>query len=553
MKKSYIFITIIYLFYFNSLKAQTPYLVKDINPSGNASSSPMNFLSFNGMLFFAADNGTEGYELWKSDGTDLGTVMVKDIGQGGYVGQPYYLTDVNGILFFAALDNTNGVELWKSDGTTNGTTLIKDNYPGMMDGINTTSYSKGPVAINNTFYFSGIASDTTGYELFKSDGTDIGTTMIKDINFGAWGSSPHEFTEMNGILYFTADDGTFNGSELWKSDGTETGTMMVKDIDVVDLAGSQISSMIEVNGNLFFAASSSIGDVELWKSDGTDAGTILVKDIKLGDVGSTPVQLTNVNGVIYFVANDSIHGAELWKSDGTDAGTVLVKDIFNGTDSGLDTYAASLTNINGVLLFYANNGTNGIELWKTDGTEIGTVMVKDILPGNENSIPTVWYSNTSVNGIMYFVADDGVHGYEIWKSDGTSNGTVMINEGNLFGDFYAYYLTNVNGKIFFSVLSAGIGEELWAFDVNTNGINEIENDNFLVTIFPNPSNGVFTIKSEKMASKIEITTLLGNKVYSRTINSDNIEIDLSNEAKGIYFYQIENVEGTSKVGKIIVK
>src|SRR5262249_27563073 len=123
--------------------------------------------------------------------------------------------------------------------------------------------------------------------------------------------------------------------------------------------------------------------------------------------------LTNVNGTLFFTASDGSHGQELWKSDGTAAGTVLVKDINPGSNGSNPT---SLTNVNGTLFFTANDGSHGQELWKSDGTAAGTVMVKDINPGSSaygNSSPT---DLTNVNGTLFFSAYDAAHGGELWKS-----------------------------------------------------------------------------------------------------------------------------------------
>ena len=122
---------------------------------------------------------------------------------------------------------------------------------------------------------------------------------------------------------------------------------------------------------------------ELWKSDGTEEGTVLVKDIVAGSGSSLPYNwtATDVNGTAFFTAcssGDQVFGdCELWRSDGTEGGTALVKDIFPGGSSS----PGSLTNVNGMLFFAANDGVGGRELWKSDGTEIGTVLVKDIRPG----------------------------------------------------------------------------------------------------------------------------------------------------------------------------
>ncbi|MBR9970881.1 ELWxxDGT repeat protein [Magnetospirillum sulfuroxidans] len=81
-------------------------------------------------MYFSASGDTGGTELWKSDGTAVGTVMVKDICPGSLGSNPTYLLNINGTLYFAASDGTNGRELWKSDGTAVGTVMVKDIYVG---------------------------------------------------------------------------------------------------------------------------------------------------------------------------------------------------------------------------------------------------------------------------------------------------------------------------------------------------------------------------------------------------------------------------------------
>lgn len=86
-------------------------LVKDIDPGGD-SSSPASLTDVNGALYFTADDGTHGTELWSSDGTVAGTVLVSDINPGSGYSDPSFLTNVNGTLYFAADDGTHGSELW---------------------------------------------------------------------------------------------------------------------------------------------------------------------------------------------------------------------------------------------------------------------------------------------------------------------------------------------------------------------------------------------------------------------------------------------------------
>ena len=111
----------------------------------------------------------------------------------------------------------------------------------------------------------------------------------------------------------------------------------------------------------------------------------LVKDIRPGGYSSSPGSLTALGNTLYFSANDGVNGTELWKSDGTAAGTVLVKDIFPSVSwSSSPRY---LTAVGNTLFFSANDGVNGEELWRSDGTAAGTVLVKDIFPGSSNSSP----------------------------------------------------------------------------------------------------------------------------------------------------------------------
>ncbi len=328
-------------------------IVKDINPG--SSSQPQQLTNVNGTLFFrASDGSTNGVELWKSDGTSAGTVMVKDIkpssspsGPGSYPGS---LTNVNGTLFFQANDGTNGYELWKSDGTSAGTVMVKDIHPG------TTYYGPGFLAnVNGTLFFQ--ANDgTNGYELWKSDGTSAGTVMVKDVNPSA-DSYPQGLIDVNGTLFFRATDGT-NGYELWTSDGSSAGTVMVKDINPT--SDSQPVQLTNVNGTLFFRANDGTNGAELWMSNGSSAGTVMVKDINPTSAGSQLQQLTNVNGLLFFRANDGTNGAELWKSDGSGAGTALVMDINPVAASSSPQY---LTNVNGTLYFSADDGTHGQEPW----------------------------------------------------------------------------------------------------------------------------------------------------------------------------------------------
>jgi len=327
--------------------------------------------------------------------------------------------------------------------------------------------ASGLSSINGFYEFAGKAyflanSSSYGNELWSTDGTLAGATMIKDINPGTAHSSPSNFIKVGSTLYFTAYDGS--GIHLWKTDGTEAGTIKVK-------AGITPSLLTDVNGTLFFVADDGSG-TELWKSDGTDAGTVLIKDINAGYYNSNPTSLTNLNGTLLFAADDGTHGIELWKSDGTEAGTVLVKDI----DTDADSSPSDFLVVGGTLFFSATLDSTGRELWKSDGTEAGTSMVKDINPGDSSSLGTSYF--TKVNSTLFFRADNGSSGSELWKSDGTEAGTTMIKDirSGSSGSSPSSLIA-VNGTLFFSANNGTQGSELWKSDGTEAGTTLVKDVN----------------------------------------------------------------------------
>src|SRR5215468_9863376 len=102
----------------------------------------------------------------------------------------------------------------------------------------------------------------------------------------------------------------------------------------------------------------------------------------------------------------------------------IIQDINPGASNSVSRGPTAV--IGATTYFIADDGVDGMELWKSDGTLAGTVMVKDIMPGN--AITTPPRELTVVAGTLYFDADDGVHGDELWKSDGTPEGTVMVKD-----------------------------------------------------------------------------------------------------------------------------
>jgi ELWxxDGT repeat protein len=433
------------------------HMVCDIDPLPGASSYPGEFTDVNGTIFFSSSTTDFGRELWRTDGTEAGTLLVKDIELGASDSYPGWFTDLNGAMIFVADDNTYGQELWRSDGTEAGTALVTEIFPGLH------YFSLNPrlTSFNGLIYFTA-SNGTNGEELWKTDGTAAGTMMVKDIRPGSASGIDSEYSDsylinVNGTLFFTAADGS-HGVELWKSDGTAEGTVMVKDI-YPGASGSSPVTLTNVNGTLFFSATDGItGHDALWKSDGTNAGTVLVKDMAPG-AGGGPSELTDAGGTLFFAFDGGTTGTELWKSDGTAEGTVLVRDIQPGV---VGSRPEHLTNVNGTLLFSADDGwlNHGRELWKSDGTDAGTLLVRDIKPGTESAIGS-WIDAELINvdRTLYFSANDGA-GIMLWQSDGTLAGTERVPCVGP-GCWLPTSLTNVNGALFFAANDGVHGKELW--------------------------------------------------------------------------------------------
>lgn len=386
---------------------------------------------------------------------------------------------VSKTLLYSSKDST----IWVTDGTLAGTKKLSTAiFYGETAGI-----------LGGKMIFMG-RSDAAGYELFITDGTEAGTTLLKDINPGLPGSYPgDDFVLMSGFIYFTAVRPA-EGRELWRTDGTNSGTTFVKDIRP-GTEGSNTATgyqLFSSGSYLLFAANIPASGIELWKSNGTDAGTVLLKEIHTGHANadsSNPNSFHLLGSTVLFMATDATHGEEIWKTDGTLAGTILLKDINPGIPSstsieffpgfGVPIFQGFHT-FNNRAFFGAYDGVSTGEVWSTDGTPGNTILLKDILTGGGFSLSFINLTNAvNLPAKFIFGVSDGEERSELWQSDGTPNGTTIFKAfSNLSSSppvIFQNFLYDPNtgtisnplfqgNKFFFGATIDAEGDELWISD-----------------------------------------------------------------------------------------
>ena len=624
--------------------------VKDINPGGLNVYYYRDFKNADGTLLFSFSNDENGIELWKSDGTEDGTVMIKDIFPGIYSsddGTGANITYIgNNISLCKATDGKTGLELWGTDLTESGTLLVKD----INQSATASSFPSQliPGADSSKLFFSAV-NPKYGFEMHVTDGTSDNTDLLKDIYPGSGNSSPSYIASTNSATYFFANipDSNATGTsdarflfrlfktnnkgtnasivstpdldnltayveyvttagdlyymtlynyitgnqELWRSDGTTAGTYAVK----TDIDGFYYTNATAVNNSLYFINYDfNTGYFQLWETDGTVAGTHVVQPVSASFINIQ--SLYAFNGKVYFDAVDNATFMQrAWRSDGTDANTKPIgKTVFSFIWIGA---------LNGWLYFAGqdlNKFNTGVELWATNGTN--TVFVKDINPGPLGSYPN---SGILINGVLYFSATDAygsnlyktngtrngtvaltsqsigystdlvnanehlyfINNNVLWQSDGTQNGTNAVNDNSLKNISDIHSLAAVSNKLCFIGFSPKKGEEIFSGDVSNNQpFGQIQstpdmaavNNGRRITVFPNPAKDILNITiASGNYTELSITTASGKTVLTKNIIASNaektIQLNVSNLSAGAYFIKLTSADGSEKTLSKFIK
>ena len=419
------------------------------------------------------------------------------------------------LLFMAASSiNSNFHDLWSTDGTAEGTRMVTtgNNTLGLVDVLD------GFTAWGSQIIFT--ASDgARGYEPWLSDGTPGSARLLKDIKSGSngdpmvGGSEPRYYRIFKGKAYFQAEVGYSH--QLFVSDGTEAGTLMLTPAGTGDY---HIFGFVAFKDQLFFSCQKNYMGGRLWVTDGTVEGTSEFKAIDQGEVSSlTENRWAMVyKNKLYFAASTVAEGMELWVSDGTPEGTRLYKDI-NKTN-GQGSHPHGFTLLNDRLYFIANDGIHGNELWCMD--EDSAMLVKDIGPGGG----ALDYAELFVDNNRMYMAAQPIDGFpELWTSDGTAEGTqkLMAHDGTTVEAPNGFVVWK--GKIVF--IAGKYNPQLWITDGTAQHTRPVFRDE-VIPWAALRSNSELAIFKDDLYFNANYDPSIGCELYKLTVDTSLIPLNI---------------------------
>lgn len=404
-------------------------------------------------LFFLAEAGGAGTEIWTSDGTSAGTEIVRDLCPGPCNASPILYGGLGKVMLWA-VDAEGGRQLWRSDGTRPGTFALTG--PEVTVWTYTAPENALQQFFHGSFYFAGCPGFGLDQDcdLWKTDGSVAGTRIVHH--------SPNVFEWLfvaGDRLFFLKSDSL--GSDLWVTDGTARGTVRLRRF----AGGPNLNphAAVAAGGRLFFLARDG-GSEEVWTSDGTAAGTLRLTSFPSDQAFGASTWLKPEGNRIYFLADDSLHGREIWRSDGTVAGTVRVTDLVN--DSSFTSYRPDvLTEVGGVVVFRASDPRSSSPLWTTRGTP-------------ETTAPFAFCASCGLDpytgliesgGRAFFLLDGG---NRLGVTDGTTPGSRTLN---LCDGCSADSLLPWKGGVLFLLSGSSRSRQIWFSDGTTAGTGPFTN------------------------------------------------------------------------------
>ena len=520
-----------------------------------------NSLETNDYLLFYSGNTPNQYHLYKLDGNIIETIFSHNFSFGFKV--------VNGTIYL----NTN-TGLYTTNGTTSGTTLLSseingkvmgytslnnivcsnfiDNYNAIWSCNTSTgeateilnagsstqdaSIDKLSVIDDELLIFSYYNEASNTYELWKSDGSENGTSMLSEIEY------IQESTTYNGNYVFIINKNS--NYELWKSDGTVAGTQLVKTLTSGGL-NHYSSNFVEINDILYFVITTSdTNDSVLWQSNLTEPGTIAVANSSI--FSNTTELYVHTDNYIYFSGYNATTGAELWKTDGTLANTTMVKNIRSGTNPSSPSNFTSL----GDILIFSAYGSSGREPYRSDGTDAGTYIIDDLFSYDFGDISSNPSELIAFNDNVYFNAKNNENSDRLYKTDGNSVSLVddLIEEGHMVSDFLSI---EYNGYLYFESNPSGTTYSTWLYRTNGTTTEPVGNvqyiEEFAIVadmLFMSTENELYfidennTITTVVLDDDFENLTPSNNRLYLTyndiDVGKELFKIDLCNPSNIVY-------------------
>ncbi len=559
-------------------------LVQDIYINGN--SSPQDLTVVNDRLYFTANDGRNGRGLYFISKANNKPTRLANSGE-----KPSQLSNVNGTLYYSAY-SPNGREPWR---VRNGKAeAFQDINPGPASSnpSSFTAIRRGSGSKQQHFVYFNATDGKRGVELWSLNLNEKNAKAQRatDIFSGPTSSDPREIINSDQNLFFTADDGK-TGRELWTlgpaikgpTGGRGAGSSQIKvrenqdfiyqfttstdDPTAWSTQGGEDADLFKIkskNGKLYFKedpdyenpldvdrdniyqvvvrvqdkdtslSSYQYVNVEVLnvKESGPNDGQIsddpssqedgnnqdvnqeegsnanndpsseteverkLVKNIGSGRTSSDPKGTITFNKNLLFAANNGKKGSELWVSEGTSGTTKLLQDIYPGKNSSSPN---GFTELKQTLYFAAEDESSGVELWQTNGTKKGTKQTADIRPGSASSSPSNFAALTNR---LLFGANDGENGAELWKYNSKKQKASLVKDISSTSGSNPQHLTNYQQEIYFAADDDIYGRELWVSDGSGKGTRMF-----------------FDIAPGGFSSNPENLTLFNNKLFFTAKNN----------------------------------
>ncbi len=408
---------------------------------------------FGGSVYFTASGPAPLEQLWASDGTPGGTLKLWEF-EGGPT--PSMFTAAGSRLFFFA-----GKSLW----------FVEANAVTHAADLPRAPSAAAELGGEVVFILPGGGADDV--EVWASDGTPGGTRRIRTLARGLDAEAPTTLTRMGGRLYFWLTIDRY--ATLWQTEGTFGST--IPNIEFGPISSSSGPTPVAFGDRLAFISSGNpYADLpyRLWVTDGTEAGLSgltsfagtddIVCNTGCPKIG--PTDLTAAGGRLFFIADGEGQGRELWASDGTLSGTVLVRNIIPGPASGL---YRGLMAVGDRVYFSATSNGHGTELWVSEGTEATTRSVVDLVPGPDSS--GAQPASPFGDRLLFTTIDEAAGTLTLWVTNGSLAGTRAIRDFAV-GTGSSGFAPIPGHVMFFERLGDG-GSILWKTDGTPAGTESV--------------------------------------------------------------------------------